>query len=89
MIKIHNTKSGHLYFAQKRTFLFCLDTVIIRSGDKKLVLLSIFSAFDNNQTTYFVMALTILDACASISPSSELSEKLATCSYKPYRSSWS
>ncbi len=49
-------------------------------------LLSIFDAFDNNQIAYFVMALTILAACPSMSPSSELSEKLATCSYKPSHS---
>jgi hypothetical protein len=48
-----------------------------------------FCCFDNNQIAYFVMALTILAACPSISPSSELREKLATCSYKLSCSLWS
>ncbi|HQS83347.1 MAG TPA: hypothetical protein PLY23_00325 [Alphaproteobacteria bacterium] len=49
---------------------------------KETALLSIFAVFDNNKAAYFVMALTILAACPSISPSSELKEKLATCSYR-------
>ena len=52
-------------------------------------LLSILSVFDNCRITYCFMALTILAECPSISPSSELSEKLVTCSYKLFRSSWS